>query len=41
MCLDYLETQLLAQLKAGGLAKLEAWAVFSNHYHFVAQCCNG
>src|SRR5271165_554453 len=28
--LDYLEAQLLAQLKAGGW-RLEAWAVFSNH----------
>jgi len=38
--LDYLETQLLAQLKAGGW-QLEAWAVFSNHYHFVGQAQPG
>jgi putative transposase len=34
--LDYLETKLLAAAKEAGW-QLEAWAVFANHYHFVAQ----
>ena len=38
--LDYLETHLLAQLKAAGW-QLEAWAVFSNHYHFVGHALPG
>ena len=35
-----METQLLAQLKAAGW-QLEAWAVFSNHYHFVGHALPG
>ena len=34
--LDYLEATLLRITKEFGW-QLEAWAVFSNHYHFVAQ----
>jgi putative transposase len=34
--LDLLETMLLRLSKQYGW-QLEAWAVFSNHYHFVAQ----
>jgi len=34
--LDYLETNLLSLAKEHGW-QLEAWAVFSNHYHFVAH----
>ena len=34
--LDYLEANLLRISKEFGW-QLEAWAVFSNHYHFVAQ----
>ena len=36
--LDHLETELLARAKAAGW-QLEAWAVFSNHYHFVGHVC--
>ena len=34
--LDYLESELLRKAKAYDW-HLEAWAVFSNHYHFVGQ----
>jgi putative transposase len=34
--LDYLERELLSLAKTFGW-QLEAWAVFSNHYHFVAH----
>ena len=34
--LDYLESNLLSLAKVFGW-HLEAWAVFSNHYHFVAH----
>jgi putative transposase len=34
--LDHLEAELLAGAQAGGW-QLEAWAVFSNHYHFVGH----
>jgi putative transposase len=34
--LDYLESALLRIVKSNGW-RLEAWAVFSNHYHFVAH----
>ncbi len=34
--LDYLESQLLTLAKQYGW-RLEAWAVFSNHYHLVAH----
>jgi putative transposase len=34
--LDYLESNLLSLAKEFGW-QLEAWAVFSNHYHFVAH----
>ena len=34
--LDLLETQLLTLARQYGV-QLEAWAVFSNHYHFVAH----
>ena len=34
--LDFLESTLLACLEDGGW-KLQAWAVFPNHYHFVAS----
>src|SRR5690242_14918468 len=34
--LDHLEGELLAGAKAAGW-QLEAWAVFSNHYHFVGH----
>ena len=33
---DSLECALLSQTKANGW-QLEAWAVFANHYHFVAR----
>src|SRR4051794_29741041 len=33
--LDYLQRELLSRLAKDGW-QLEAWAVFSNHYHFVA-----
>jgi putative transposase len=38
--LDYLESTLLARAKAAGW-HLEAWAVFSNHYHFVGHLGRG
>jgi putative transposase len=38
--LDYLESELLSQAKGAGW-QLEAWAVFSNHYHFVAHALPG
>jgi len=38
--LDYLEASLLHIMKEFGW-QLEAWAVFSNHYHFVAQAMPG
>jgi putative transposase len=38
--LDLLESALLGVLKKLGW-QLEAWAVFSNHYHFVAHCSAG
>lgn len=34
--LDYLTNRLLSVIGEGGW-QLEAWAVFSNHYHFVAH----
>ena len=34
--LDFLEATLLSCLEEGGW-KLQAWAVFPNHYHFVAS----
>jgi len=34
--LDFLRDQLLLRLRESGW-KVEAWAVFSNHYHFVAH----
>lgn len=34
--LDYLETELLKKAKEYDW-QIEAWAVFSNHYHFVGQ----
>ncbi len=34
--LDYLETELLKKAKEYEW-RLEAWSVFSNHYHFVGQ----
>jgi putative transposase len=34
--LDYVQAKLLAAAKEAGW-RLEAWAVFSNHYHFVAH----
>jgi putative transposase len=38
--LDLLESALLRVMKHGGW-QLEAWAVFSNHYHFVASAESG
>jgi REP-associated tyrosine transposase len=38
--LDYLEDSLLSLAKEAGW-QLEAWAVFSNHYHFVAHAGPG
>jgi putative transposase len=38
--LDYLQNALLRQVRQAGWA-LEAWAVFSNHYHFVAHAQQG
>jgi putative transposase len=38
--LDYLQASLLAGAEAVGW-RLEAWAVFSNHYHFVAHASPG
>jgi putative transposase len=38
--LEYLEGQLLSQAKQAGW-QLEAWAVFSNHYHFVGHARRG
>jgi putative transposase len=38
--LDYLLGELLSQLRDAGW-ELEAWAVFSNHYHFVAHALPG
>ena len=38
--LDFLETTLLALAKQHGW-QLEAWAVFSNHYHFVGHAGEG
>jgi putative transposase len=38
--LDLLESALLRMMKGSGW-QLEAWAVFSNHYHFVAHCGPG
>lgn len=37
---DHLQTELLARAKQGGW-QLEAWALFSNHYHFVAHALDG
>jgi putative transposase len=37
---DLLETALLARSKQAGW-QLEAWAVFSNHYHFVGHASDG
>lgn len=34
--LDLLQTNLLSHAKTAGW-ELHAWAIFSNHYHFVAQ----
>ncbi len=34
--LDFLESAILRNMKGAGW-QLEAWAVFSNHYHFVAH----
>src|SRR5438874_3019376 len=39
-CLDLLESALLRLAKRFGW-QLEAWAVFSNHYHFVANAQAG
>lgn len=39
-CLDLLESALLQLAKQLGW-QLEAWAVFSNHYHFVAHAQAG
>jgi putative transposase len=39
-CLDLLESALLRLAKEFGW-QLEAWAVFSNHYHFVAHAQAG
>jgi len=38
--LDLLEAALLAEAKEAGW-QLEAWAVFSNHYHFVGHAQSG
>jgi putative transposase len=38
--LDHLEKALLAGAKQAGY-QLEAWAVFSNHYHFVGHALPG
>jgi putative transposase len=38
--LDALQNALLTQLQEGGW-EVEAWAVFSNHYHFVAHARRG
>ena len=38
--LDYLRGELLSQLSDAGWI-LEAWAVFSNHYHFIAHAQKG
>ena len=41
--LDLLRDQLLLSLREGGW-QVEAWAIFSNHYHFVAHAtphCGG
>jgi putative transposase len=38
--LDYLQRELLSHAKDTGW-QLEAWAVFSNHYHFVAHASEG
>ncbi|HEV3341570.1 MAG TPA: hypothetical protein VG125_14485, partial [Pirellulales bacterium] len=38
--LDLMEASLLTKAKAAGW-QLEAWAVFSNHYHFVAHALSG
>jgi putative transposase len=38
--LDQLEAHLLAEALAAGW-QLEAWAVFSNHYHFVGSARDG
>jgi len=38
--LDYLEDRLLTLAKEYGW-QLEAWAVFSNHYHFIAHATSG
>ncbi len=38
--LDYLHRELLTQVRNAGWI-LEAWAVFSNHYHFVAHAQKG
>jgi putative transposase len=35
--LDYLEVKLLSAANTAGW-QLEAWAVFSNHYHFIGHC---
>jgi putative transposase len=38
--LDHLQAELLTRTKKDGW-QLEAWAVFSNHYHFVAHAHDG
>lgn len=38
--LDYLQDRLLTLAKEYGWP-LEAWAVFSNHYHFIAHATSG
>jgi putative transposase len=38
--LDHLHAELLSRTKKDGW-QLEAWAVFSNHYHFVAHAQEG
>jgi Transposase and inactivated derivatives len=38
--LGFLESELLTVLKESGW-QAEAWAVFSNHYHFVAHAAHG
>ena len=36
-CLDYLQDRLLAAFAGYGWS-VQAWAVFSNHYHVIAHC---
>lgn len=38
--LDHLHAALLSRAQSDGW-QLEAWAVFSNHYHFVAHALEG